>query len=163
MRIVVSGLEWMGAGFGSIETAVDVMLHSAHSEVAVVTYSITSRATSFFDRLEECLERGVRLGMLIDKYRGQQAGARTRLAELKARYPNLKLFSFEDPHGASLHAKIIVVDRKQAVVGSANVSFNGFVRNHEFAVMMEDPAEGQAVAQAVDRLFRSPFAEPVEP
>lgn len=41
----------------------------------------------------------------------------------------------------NLHTKLYIFDNKSVIMGSANFTFNGFFRNHEFGMCMEDESE----------------------
>jgi len=62
---------------------------------------------------------------------------------------------------ADLHAKVIVVDRKKALVGSANLSLRGLMNNHELGVVVEGPVAAE-IARAIDMLMASPYTMPVQ-
>jgi len=71
MRVIASGLEWMGAGVGSIQTAVEELLYGSQFDVTVVTYSLTGGAAAFMDGIERCLERGIKVSFLINRFDAQ--------------------------------------------------------------------------------------------
>lgn len=50
-----------------------------------------------------------------------------------------------------LHAKVLVADRKSAVVGSANLSWGGMVTNNEVALLVQDNS-AWTLASLIDRL-----------
>ena len=163
MRVITSGLEWMGSGVGSIQTAVEELLDKSQVDVTVVTYSLTIGAATFFDGIQRCLERGVRVSLLINRFEGQTKEMKSRIHSLANRELSFDLFDFVDPSGGDLHSKLVIVDRKRAIVGSANLSWNGLVRNHELAVLIEDEEEVSQIASTVDRLFRSTHATRITP
>ncbi len=145
----------MGAGVGSIQTAVEELLESAQHEVTAVTYSITLGAEGFLDGIQTCLERGIRVELIINKMDTQNSQAISRIRAMAGTFPRFAVFDFVDPRGADLHSKLLIVDRNRAVVGSANLSWNGMVRNHELAVLIEESVDAALIAETVDRLFRS--------
>lgn len=145
----------MGMGAGSIQTAVEELLNSAEFEVTAVTYSITLGAEGFLAGIEACLERGIRVALIINRIDSQNTQAISTIKSMIARFPSFAVFDFVDPKGADLHSKLLVVDRIHAVVGSANLSWNGMVRNHELALLIDDPTDAAIIAETADRLFRS--------
>lgn len=155
MGVAVSGLVWMGPGIGSIDTAVERLMASTERDAIVVTYSLTAGARTFFGCLKECLSRGVRVALIVNRLIEQDAFALEMLTALTREFRNLHAYDFTDPTGGELHAKLIIADRRQAIVGSANLSWSGMVANHELAMVVTDQADVQWVAEAVDRLFRS--------
>ena len=156
IRSVVSGSAWMGSGFRSIESALHDLFILADDEVVVIAYAISGAAQTLFQQFEKLLEHGIRIRMLINRYEQQHESVKIQLKNLHQRFPTLlQLFSFV-PHDedADLHAKIILIDRKYALVGSANLSLRGLMDNHEFALVVEGPSVAD-ITRAVDMLFKS--------
>ena len=157
VRVVVSGGTWMGGALGSVETAMGELLEGAQDEVLVAAYAISAAAPGWFERIEALPERGVRVRVLVNRLGGQAPAAQARLRALARRYaPLAEVASFE-PAGrrSDLHAKVVVVDRRRALVGSANLSLRGLQANHELAVLVEGPAAAE-IASALMLLWRSP-------
>ncbi|MBE4907862.1 phospholipase D family protein [Bacillus luteolus] len=48
----------------------------------------------------------------------------------------VKMFALQD-----LHTKLYIFDSESVIMGSANFTFNGFYKNHEFGIFMEDEPE----------------------
>lgn len=155
MRIVVTGTGWLGGGFGSIETSLESLLQTACEEILIVTYSITAGAEYFFERLEEALDRGVTVTVLINRYQNHPRKIRNLLEGLAREYPYFKLYDFCPPESdGDLHAKLVVIDRIRALIGSSNLSRRGLIKNHEMAVLVEDRVAGD-IASAVYKLLNT--------
>lgn len=155
-RVVVSGSSWMGGGFGSIESAIHDLFAQATDEVIMTAFAVSGAARGFFREFETLLERGIKIRMLINRYDNQPDNVRGRLEGLRKKYPaQLQLLSFVSKNEeADLHAKIIIVDRQYALIGSANLSQRGLLDNHELAMVLEGPAVADIV-KAVDLLLNS--------
>lgn len=152
VEIVVTGAAWMGGGISSIETALRELVSSASRELSVVTYSISDGADEFLDLLESRLRDGVRITVIVERLEDQYGNAPARLYRLARTYENqFRLYDFVATDRAALHAKCIIADRCRALVGSANLSFNGLVKNHELAVIIEG-AVVEDLIKAVERL-----------
>lgn len=89
--------------------------------------------------LERAHARGVAIRLLLDP---SQRPSDAAAAELRARRVPLRLYA---AHGELLHAKAMVVDKRNVLFGSANWSGGGFSRNHEIDVVIH---ESWAVADA---------------
>lgn len=163
MSVVVSGSSWMGGGFGSIESALRDLFALANDEVVIVAYAISGAAPALFQQIELLLERGVRVRMLINRYNEQHESVQTALSKLQARSGQLlRIFSFLPQYEeADLHAKIVLVDRRYALVGSANLSLRGLMDNHEIALRVEGSAVAD-ITRAIDLLFNSTQVLPIK-
>lgn len=162
-RIVVSGSSWMGGGIGSVESALYQFFTQAVDEVLIVAYAIGSGATLLFEQLEELLQRDVRVRMIVNRFHTQPLLVQQQFAQLQRRFPGLLLlWSFvPDQEQADLHAKIVVVDRQQALIGSANFSRRGLANNHELGVIVTG-AVAMDVIYAVQELLDSPATVQIE-
>ncbi len=59
IRILVSGLAWMGSGMGSIEAAIEEMFGNARREILITAFSI-GQADRIFALMDTALMRGVK-------------------------------------------------------------------------------------------------------
>jgi cardiolipin synthase len=127
----------MGNGVGSIVIALEEMLTDAKREIHILAYSVSDGAERLFALLANRLSEGVRVTMIVQRLDQQHNNAPEHLKRLVALYPGLfLLFDFTPEEQEALHAKCVIVDRQTAFVGSANLSFNGLIRNHELGVII---------------------------
>ncbi|HAD06863.1 MAG TPA: endonuclease [Anaerolineaceae bacterium] len=152
VRVVVSGLGWLGSGTGSIESAIEDLLRNARKEILLTVYSI-GQADRIFDLLDAALSRGVKVQMVVNRLSKQHAMVLKRLEELRKKYPYFSLFSFDpQEERGDLHAKVMVVDRSRALVGSSNLSYNGMVTNLEMAALIEGK-EAENIADLIAKVI----------
>jgi len=136
VQILVTGRRLMGSGFRAIEPVVEELIRSARSEIHIAAYLFTGSLGAIFGLLAEALEKGVRVTMVINRIDRQPSEVRTWLVSLGEKFPHARIVDFSDAQGSDLHAKVIVADRQEAVVGSANLTWGGMVANHEIAVLL---------------------------
>lgn len=55
--------------------------------------------------------------------------------------------------GKLMHAKIIIVDEKYLVLGSHNLTKNGFELNHEISVLIDEPEDVKACSDFFNTMF----------
>ncbi len=138
VQILITGRYFAGSGYRSFEPVLEELLVSAKREVHIVSYVLTQSALPFLHRVEEALYRGVQVCMVCDEASFTDEEVSTRLFDIEQRYSAfMKLVRFHDPEGSRLHAKVVVVDRQKAVVGSANLSWGGLAANHEIGLLVE--------------------------
>lgn len=162
LRVVVSGSSWMGSGLGSIESALYRLFTRANDEIIIVAYAISSATPILFQQLTTVLQRGIRLRILMNRFPLQPPGVQQFFQSLQQGFPHLlQLFTFTpQSEEADLHAKIVLVDRYYALIGSANLSLRGLMDNHELGVVIEG-AGAADIARAVDLLLASPYVSHV--
>lgn len=156
VSIVATGLEWLGGGVGAVERTAAELIAGAQREIVLTVYSITPGSERVWDEIERALVTGVRCTAVVDRLKEQHIEMQSLLARLAGEHP--QTFRIYDFAGESvtegLHAKVLVVDRRTALVGSANLSHRGMVSAHELAVVVRGPT-GERIAEQVDRLLRS--------
>lgn len=151
----------MGTGVGSIVTALEEMLTGAVREIHVLAFAVSDGAERLFDLLADRLHDGVRITMIVQRLNHQHHNAPEHLKRLATLYPNsFLLYDFTPEEQEALHAKCVVVDRKKAFLGSANLSFNGLIRNHELGVIIEGATANDLVV-IIERLQTHPNAHRV--
>jgi cardiolipin synthase len=158
--VVVTGMAWMGSGIGSIESTLERLFREARHEILLTVYAASQGADFLFDWMESALARGVEIRLIINRLTGQPLEVVTRLQQFAQTYQYFHLYDFPGEERADLHAKVIIVDRRMALVGSSNLSSRAFLTNHELAVLVEGTA-AERTAVALDRLISSRFVEPV--
>jgi phosphatidylserine/phosphatidylglycerophosphate/cardiolipin synthase-like enzyme len=161
VTIAVTGLAWMGHGIGSIYTTIEELLINACDEVQIAAYGITAGAKEFIELIAGCLSRGLIVTVIVNKFGNQPKEIQMTISKLAQRYPHFTLLEFKPMRkNEDLHAKLIVVDRSRALIGSPNLTWKGLVSNHELAVLVEGPAAG-AVANLLDVLAKDSRTRPV--
>lgn len=159
-RVVVTGTSWMGAGIGSIESAIDSLFRTATDEIILSVYTIGSGADLVFRWLEGALNRGVQVSLVINALGDQPADVVNRLHDMNESFQHFHLYDFLGEAGSSLHAKAIVADHQAALIGSSNLSRRGLLANHELALLVDGEAAATA-GRAMDALLGSPLVSRV--
>jgi len=137
VQILVTGSNFTGLGFRAVEPVVRELVSSAKREIQVAAYLFSPAAIEFLMLLERALARGVRVTVVVNSLERQPKPIRDFLLSIEQKYPFARIVDFHDPSGGQLHAKILVVDRERAVVGSANFTWGGLVANHEICILVE--------------------------
>jgi phosphatidylserine/phosphatidylglycerophosphate/cardiolipin synthase-like enzyme len=156
VSIAVTGLAWLGAGVPSVEQEMLSLVRGAQREIALCAYSITAGAATLLQEVKGVVTQGVNATIVVNALDEQpasvQAYLRSSAQELPGRW---RVLDFARRGGQTdLHAKLLIVDRAAALVGSANLSFHGMVSNHEIAVVVRGPT-AEAMAARFDMLIRS--------
>jgi phosphatidylserine/phosphatidylglycerophosphate/cardiolipin synthase-like enzyme len=60
-------------------------------------------------------------------------------------------------HGASMHAKVVIVDESRTLIGSANFTERGQTRNIEAGALIEDPRFAAGLGEHFQRLMNGGF------
>jgi phosphatidylserine/phosphatidylglycerophosphate/cardiolipin synthase-like enzyme len=164
-ELVWTGDTPVGAPVRSTFPVVKEMLSLARRSILVMTYSLwigTGDAGSVIDLLAERSSEGIDITFVLDgRY---QNGS--NVTQLKQRWPEgrrrPRLFTWQDAKDdiAKLHAKIVVVDRHDLLITSANLTGHGMRHNLEFGLrVLGRPAKD--AAEHLDGLIRAGVFEQV--
>jgi cardiolipin synthase len=126
------------------------LIDSAQSELLLVSFAAFPPA-SLTLALAGAAARGVEVTLLLEQPADNPAfrGGAT--------FPAIPAVRWKWPRGnrepgAALHAKVIVVDRQVALVGSANLTSHAFEKNLECGILLRDPEHARAIAGHLDSL-----------
>lgn len=117
----------MGGGHRLTLGVVAGLIDEAHEEILLVSYA-TAPSVEIRDALTRAAHRGVEITTQLE--RPEDNHAFTGHADPLAAIPHRALHwpVAARPSGASMHAKILVIDRTSALVGSANFTGYGVER-----------------------------------
>jgi len=136
IQILATGSAFVKKGLRGTKPVIDEILKSAKREIHMLAYKF-GNDDDLWDLLENKLETGIQLTIIVSMME-QIPEVKKKLYSLSERFGknNFNLFDFENPEGGLLHAKVIVVDRNKAVVGSANFSLGGMKNHYELGVLI---------------------------
>jgi len=151
-QIVVTGEELVGRGHRGFEPVVQEMIEGARSEVQLVAFVFTPAAIGLLDMVGGLADRGVQVTIVVNRLEKLKPEVKTWLKEAPRRWRSVKIGNFSSGGKRELHAKLCVVDRKRAVVGSANFTWGGLVSNYEVGVELHGESAWK-LAVLVDELL----------
>lgn len=150
VRLVMTSPAGSGAMLGTKE-ALRSVIAAAERELLVVGYTITD--PSFVDLIVDRARSGVRVTIVGDREQGaSDVFIRTwpiDAGSLRA-LENVEPVAGVNP---AIHAKAVVADRAVALLGSANFTRSGMLRNLELGVIVRGFVAAQICVE-VDRLER---------
>jgi len=132
--------------------AVIELINAAQSEVLLVSYA-THTEPSISTALSAAVARGVAVTLLAERHQDNPSYSApgtpfAGLHALRLRWPaSLR------PPGASLHAKIIVVDDQVALVGSANLTSRAMESNLECGILIRGGPQPRAIRDHITGLY----------
>ena len=136
---------WTGP---SLETGMDIlhtksviekMLTEAREKVTIVDYRITSNAESIVEELNKCLSEGVDLELIVDNHKANEKELRKCFSEISLAKPRIFMRKEKESKYFKVHAKVLIKDDTQMLIGSANLTELGTEVNFELGVLIEGP------------------------
>lgn len=122
------------------------LIATAREEIVLASYA-TVPGEAVESALVDAAGRGVEITLVLERPQDNPgfAGQSDPLGQVAAR--RLHWPADARPKGASLHAKVLVVDRRLALVGSANLTGAALQRNLECGLLVEGGAVPRRLAE----------------
>lgn len=135
------------------EVVADLIDH-AHSDVLLVSYAMHNEPT-LTAAVSRAVDRGVFVQILHERSIDNPhfRGATVPFPGLPVRRLCWPLD--QRPPGASMHAKVLVIDRETTLIGSANITGTAMLRNIECGVLIHDPKIAGEIVDAITGLTES--------
>ena len=147
--LVATGGNLVGKGVRSVHSVIEEMLLEAEEEIIIAAYTISGNLKDLFRLLESAAARGVRILLIINHIDSQPREVREILEQLSSEFPHVRIHDFSDEK-CDLHMKVVAIDRKKVLIGSANLTWKGMVENLELGVVIEG-----MLAEEVSRLLEN--------
>lgn len=134
-----------------VASVAESLIDAARFELIVVTYALTEGAEFLLRRVIAAQKRGVKTQLILD-----EGSEKVRLLKVlwgSTPLPEIYVLA-EGSHLRTLHAKVILRDREEALIGSANVTWSGMRNNLEMGALLKGPSVA-SFADALHDLIRS--------
>ncbi|TDE84702.1 phospholipase D-like domain-containing protein [Deinococcus sp. S9] len=138
VTLLATGIDLVGAGRGvrSFDGMLEELIEGARQKIQIAAYRFDPDFLRYFDLLEKRAEEGVEVVIVCDALERNEASVRQRIERLS---PRINMFDYSARRRDRfeiLHTKVMVVDGRHAIVGSANFGFGGLVTNVELGVYL---------------------------
>lgn len=153
LEVVWTGPDVSGGSHRLTAAVLAELIESASREVLLVGFAVHSEP-SVVAALSGAASRGVEITLLLERTEdnaGYSSGGGGPFPDLSAR--RLAWPADQRPSTrSSLHAKVLVVDRRVALVTSANITHSALHANIECGVVVHDVRAARSIAGHVDAL-----------
>lgn len=131
----------------STKNTVETMIRRAEKSVLITGYSLSEYFTDLVDILIEKSKEGVYIKFFVNNIEKQNNF--NKLCRNKGKFLHIYNYQGSNDSMASLHAKVISVDRQQTLITSANLSYHGQEGNIELGTLVDS----KEIAKQVDDIF----------
>ena len=138
LEIIATGPEFTGRGIRSFESVLEEIVKNAQKEIQIASYTISPSAIHVLELLKNQAEKGVKVSLIVNDTQSVDSTVKNFFSFIKERlFGVFSIYEFYPATGRNLHAKVVVVDRNRAILGSANLSWGGFISNCELGIFIE--------------------------
>jgi phosphatidylserine/phosphatidylglycerophosphate/cardiolipin synthase-like enzyme len=115
------------------ETTLLDMINSAKKSITIVGYTIEKDTKEIFTALENAANHGISVKLLFDNAE-KFAELVESMWDNKGTLPQMYSYKPNDLKKSSLHAKIMIIDDRELLITSANLTGRGITRNVEIGI-----------------------------
>lgn len=147
-KLIATGEKWVGYGVRSFSSVTAELMEKTKKELVMTIYMLSDM--DIVHNLLNALERGISVTIFIYAPQNpQEREAIRKLNEMNERYEYLRIHRVDEE---MLHAKVLVSDRANVLMGSANATFGGMVRNYELGMFLADRKIAHRILELLWRL-----------
>ena len=142
IEIVWTGPVEIDPGVRNTKPVIVKMLKSTqpHEKIILVDYMITAKAKDIIEELHLCLKRGVKVDMIIDNNTANQRELRKCFSEKSLTQPTIYTRKEKESKYYKIHAKVILIEDREMLVSSANLTHLGTLVNFELGLWVKGPS-----------------------
>lgn len=133
---------------------VEDMLKNASRSITLTGYAVSDYFTEMLDTIILQSQKGVYVRLYLNDYEKQKKQLK-RLMDLRSKF--LRVYDYQkhsDDAMSALHAKTIVVDEKEILVSSANLSYHGMEGNIEMGIRLESKDKSVQIEEVLKEMIR---------
>jgi len=142
-----------GTGAGRLTASVVTdLIDQAHRSILLVSFA-TNNEPAIEASLTAAADRGVEITLLAERHEDNPGYTASGTPFPGLRAVRLRWRADRRPHGAALHAKIIVIDDDVALAGSANFTGRAMAANLECGILIRGGPQPRAIRDHVGDLW----------
>ena len=131
-----------------IQNVAKELIRNAKKSILLTGYSVSGFILKIIDLLIEKSQKGVLVKIFFNDLQSQSSVK--KILEYRSKFLQVYDYTNREDKMAALHAKIIVVDKKEALISSANLSYHGMSGNIEIGTCISS----EKIAMQIEELFK---------
>lgn len=118
-----------------INEVITNMIQDSQKSITLTGYSVSDYFSEMIDLIISKSQQGIYVRLYLNDYEKHKTNLK-RLMDLRTKHLRVFDYQKQDDEMAALHAKTIVVDEKELLVSSANLSYHGMQGNVEMGIRL---------------------------
>lgn len=144
-NIIVTGSKWVKGNVLSTERAIKNLIDGAFKTLVLTIYIITNE--ELLNNITDALKRKVNVEIFLYESDELNRNVLNKIKDLTKDYPNLTLHISTEEF---IHAKVLVADTSNVIIGSANLTNKALKSNYEMGILLKD----ENIAFDVERIIK---------
>jgi len=147
-KVIATGDLWVGYGIRSFQSELIETMMNARESILISAYTITEK--SIIHSMEKVLKKGVSVTLYL--YASETSNYHQFsdvLNQMERKYGN---FWINKVKNTVLHAKVLVSDNTDVIIGSANPTQSGMYLNYELGLHLRSEEIARNIIMLLERL-----------
>lgn len=149
IQIVATGNKWIGYGIKPTSDAIKELIDHSHKSLLLTIFILTDN--EILEQIVNALNRGVKVEIFIHNDRDFAKSIMDNIVDLQKRYPHIKVFIVSEDF---MHAKVLISDKENVLIGSANLTRSGLSKNYELGISLKDRKIAYDLETIIKRLVQ---------
>lgn len=134
-----------------INEVITNMIQDSQKSITLTGYSVSDYFSEMIDLIISKSQQGIYVRLYLNDYEKHKTNLK-RLMDLRTK--QLRVFDYQkqEDEMAALHAKTIVVDEKELLVSSANLSYHGMQGNVEMGIRLVSDDKAKQVESLLKKM-----------
>lgn len=147
IKVVASGKKWIGSGIISTSTVIEDLITQSKTSILITSYVLSDY--QIINLIKNSLEKGVTIELFI--YESSLSDKIYKeIMMLDKEFIGLSIYL--SPEEEFLHAKVLISDKKEVLIGSANLSNKGLTTNYELGVLIKNPDIAYDIEKVIKKI-----------
>ena len=145
IKVVASGKKWIGSGILLTSTVIEDLINKSKTSLVITSYVLSDYKT--INLIKNALERGITIDLFVYKS-SLNKKIYKEINLLNEKFIGLNLYLAKEEE--FLHSKVLICDKTEVLIGSANLTNNGLTTNYELGVLIKN----QDVAYEIEKVIK---------
>ena len=135
-----------------INEVITNMIQDSQKSITLTGYSVSDYFSEMIDLIISKSQQGIYVRLYLNDYEKHKTNLK-RLMDLRTKHLRVFDYQKQDDEMAALHAKTIVVDEKELLVSSANLSYHGMQGNVEMGIRLVSDDKAKQVESLLKEMI----------
>ena len=147
IKVVASGKKWIGSGTILTSTVVEELINQSKTSLLITSYVLSDY--NLINLIKNALEGGITIELFIYK-KILNENIFKKILSMNNKYIGLNLYLSREEE--FIHSKVIIRDKTEVLIGSANLTNSGLTTNYELGVLIKNPQVAYEIEKVIKKI-----------
>lgn len=147
IKVVASGKKWIGSGTILTSTVVEELINQSKTSLLITSYVLSDY--NIINLIKNALERGITIDLFIYKEILNE-NILKKIQSMNNEFIGLNLYLSKEEE--FIHSKVLISDKTEVLIGSANLTNSGLTTNYELGVLIKNPQIAYEIEKIIKKI-----------